>query len=209
MVLSEAIPLFCNENPNMVLYREDAAEPSAAVSFWRSFFSPVGAGAVLALRRRAGSEAPAVELYADNPDLGRVIAGTFVRHWPPFRRTQFAAVAPRPAWIAVETDGRRFYRVTCIAATDVVVEWRGFGGTVRHARHVPPGVVHQGEQLAVENVVVPAGRIRLAIDGEEVAGDLRADGDPFTFVTLCETWSPVDDHCPAASGHAPAPRQAA
>ncbi len=193
MERDEVDVLFCDENPGLALYLPGDDMPSAAISFWRSALSPVGAGHVLALWRRneGGVGEAAVQAYADNRALGRAVLDTFIRHWPPFDTVMTRGAEAREARFSVEVDARRFYRVACTGADlDLTAEWRDLRPARRYPAHMHAGVGYDGVALIVENVVCYCESAAARIDGTPVEGESRPEssGGTSAYVTLCETW---------------------
>jgi hypothetical protein len=196
MERDEVDVLFCDENPGLTLYLPGDDMPSAAVSFWRSALSPVGAGHVLVLWRRnlGGVGEATVQAYADNRALGRAVLDTFIRHWPPFDTAMARGVEVRASRFSVEVDARRFYRVACVGTDiDLAAEWRDLRLARRYPAHTHAGVSYDGAALIVEDVVCYCESVAVRIDGAPVAGESRPEsgGGMSAYVTLCETWYPA------------------
>lgn len=196
MIQHKVQPIFCNENPLSILYAEVAGTPStpiAAVTFWRSFLSPVGSGHVLALWRAQGSGTGSVELFTDRQELGRLIVATFIRHWPLFHQEALPEIALQEAHFTVEADLPRLYRVTCTASgIDLLAEWRALRSVERHQAHTHADVRHNDVLLAVENTVGFCDQASILVNGQPLAGQVRHNMDDWessAYVTLCETWS--------------------
>ncbi|HLG78713.1 MAG TPA: hypothetical protein VKX46_20030 [Ktedonobacteraceae bacterium] len=193
MVQNQTQPIFCNENPLSILYAEAAGTPIAAVTFWRSFLSPVGSGHVLAVWRAQESGTGSVDLFTDHQELGKLIFTTFLHHWPPFHQERLSDVALQEAHFTVEADLPRLYRVACTAAgIDLLAEWRAVRSVSRHEAHTHADVRYNDVLLAVENTVGFCDQARILVNGQPLAGQMCYGVDSWessAYVTLCETWS--------------------
>jgi len=195
MASSETHLVFCNENPSCIFYPEASTTPIGAVSFWRSFLSPLGSGHVLALWRTLDTGKVLVEVFTDRLVLGQMIVKTFLQHWPPFHQISLQSVSLQEGRFFVEMDVPSFYRVNCIAPKiDLVAEWRAPRSLSRHVPHTHADVRYHDSSLTVETIVGFCDQASILINGHFVEGQVRherSEKETSAYITLCETWSQI------------------
>jgi hypothetical protein len=109
--------IFCGENPQIILMQSDKRTYTAAASYWRSVYSPVGEGNVLLLYLDMDNvhnhQHPNLAIYADNLPLADFLTHTFNRHFAEFKELGFADVKPQPARLYQDSDSRHYHRIIC------------------------------------------------------------------------------------------------
>jgi hypothetical protein len=189
--------VFAGENPNLTLYRPAGGAPAVmvvAASFWSCTWSPAGAGSVLVVW--ADPEASGLEehapraVLADNEPLGRLVAGSFVRHFAEFRGRRVAETAPRAAELAARSGHDGSLSVTCTTGRQrIELAWRAAEAPYLRVAEEPYGDV----TYHVSSVLRPCGQADVTVDGRRLPGQpLRSelDGQPHSsaFLAYAETW---------------------
>ena len=184
--------MFAGENPLLMLYREGSDELVAVASYWRTSFSPAGAGEALVIwvdpdGSGLGEQAP-VGIFCDNAEMATYVWEQFNSH---FDRLQGRGIEQRhvePARFAVHLDGMREYRVTCeVGAMTIELAWRD-GQDLFHALATPEVA---GSRWEVSNVVVPCANAGIRVDGAAVEGEAHfPEGDyrSSAFLAFAESW---------------------
>lgn len=184
--------VFAGENPILQLYQAGSDQYSAVASIWRATYSEQGVGYVLFLwidPASSGLGDDAVTgVYTDNADLTRLVWTNFNQHFGSFQNRGFDQAAPQPARFTEDAGGRRSHRITCAAGPTIIdLHWRD----VQDVFHNTGPAALGGTDWIVTNVVCPAARAAITVNGNPVAGEVRQTGTTFqssAFLAFCESW---------------------
>ncbi len=171
--------VFADENPGALLRR--GGEAHLAVSLWRSAWSPVGGGHVLAF---TPPEGPPLVL-ADSAELAGIVVPTFLRHWDLFADDVLDAVPVQDAAFAVHATSDSWSMSARTPTLELMARWAGLQAPTTHPVHGHDAVRWGGRPLLVDHHVSTATRVDVVFDGV----DLHAGADLAAgYVTLAERW---------------------
>ena len=190
----------CGENPALTLYRPGTTEALAVAGYWRCVYSPHGEGeAILVWVDPVGSGLGAAAphaIYSDNLPMARYIVATFNQHFPEYRGLGFGALEPLPARFFQESHSGSYHRAACHAGSRTIeLTWREI--LDRKLLNVP-GFPCGDQRFDLSTVLCPCGSATLVVDGQAIAGEVRAQRDgeapqSSAFLAFCETWvGPLD-----------------
>lgn len=160
--------LLFGANPGLTL--TGGGHTVAFASAWRVDWSAHGAGTALVVWH-----AGRVRVLTEAPELGRWLAGTFVRHFPEVGGLPWPEPEPEVASVRLDLDHGTGLRA---AAGDVELEILG-----PLERRVIGVERFPGNGLRLSNVYVPCRTGALRIAGAPVPGEPRA------FLADAEVWS--------------------
>lgn len=185
----------CGENPALTLYRPGTEEIVAVAGYWRCVYSPHGEGeAILVWADPVGSglgEAAPHAIYSDNPPMARYIVDVFNQHFQEYKALRFDRLETLPARFSWESPGEGSHRAVCHAGSrTIALTWRDI---LDRKLFLFPGFPCGERRFDLSTVLCPCGSATLTVNGQAVAGEVRAqrDGDApqsSAFLAFCETW---------------------
>lgn len=201
--------LLCGENPEMKLYRPDAASASpenlvGLASYWRCTYTPYGIGNALVIYAELPNATRVQGIYTDNFEMGRWLADTFVQHFDDFQGRNWPEIPVTQARFTQEMDSRHYHRVAVYSANDhLVLTWDDvLAQRLFHGVDMTTGL-HGETKHEVYTVICPCKNGSIVVNGQAIEGQVRSNlDDPdwprcTAFLAFSETW--IDPHPPAPS----------
>lgn len=192
--------LFCGENPQIILTQNEVT--TAAVSYWRCTYSPFSEGQALLVMldgdNATRTKHPTHAIYADNALMARYVIDAFNRHFEHWQSESWLTVTPLQARFAVESDSRRYQRLTCYSDdVHIVAEWQDVAThELRTFRDINNGGmgVKGDEHFDVSTVICLCRGGRVEIYGVSLTGEittLERDGRLMSsaFLAFSEVWT--------------------
>lgn len=188
--------VFAGENPGLTLHQAGGDAITVAASYWRCTYSAHGEGNVLVIWAApeasglaAALAAPAI--YADNPQVARLVTDRFTQYFGSFRDRGFASVEPQHARFFQQGDGVRLHRVACTTDDDTTFElvWRD----VRDAQFLRAPNDFGGTRYEVNTVICPCAGASVLVNGAAIPGEVRlTEGErglsSSAFLAFAESW---------------------
>ena len=190
----------CGENRALALYRTGTAEALVVAGYWRCVYSPHGEGEVILVRvdpvDSGLDDATPHAIYSDNLPMARYIVATFNQHFQEYQGLGLGALEPPPARFFSESHSGSYHRAACHAGPRTIeLTWREIPDRkLLTVPNFPCG----DQRFDLSTVRCPRGAATLTIDGQPIAGEVRAQRDgeapqSSAFLAFCETWvGPLD-----------------
>jgi hypothetical protein len=183
--------VFAGENHMITLFVEGAL--AVSMSCWRCAFSDAGEGTVLVVRNEAALSGlhglPARAVYSDNAALARLVVGSFNQYFDGFRDLGYTDIAPRQARFSPVADGRRGYRITCLAeGLTIELIWREMLDAALEIFDNRSGPI----AYDVSAVICHCAGGEVRVNGAPAAGQPKRDPDSTyssAFLAFSETWA--------------------
>lgn len=116
-------PVFlCGENPGMTLYKSDAEQILAIVSYWHVTYSPHGTGNALVMWLDESIPFPA-GIFTDNIPLAQILVNTLIQHFPEFKNFPISKLPYHSSHCEHIFKNDRYLASCSSGKNKITVEW--------------------------------------------------------------------------------------